>query len=93
MNGYGKMYHLYQEFLRGGEILTTFFKRFGAGPTCSGTQAIAGVGAGSGRGQQAGVVLGAGPRPRRGAPAGHGHHSAGKRAARQGPATGEGSGR
>ena len=24
MNGYGKRYHLYQEFLRGGEILTTF---------------------------------------------------------------------
>ena len=23
MNGYGKKYHLYQEFLRGGEILTT----------------------------------------------------------------------
>ena len=24
MNGYGNKYHLYQEFLRGGEILTTF---------------------------------------------------------------------
>ena len=24
MNGYGKKYHLYQEFLRDGEILTTF---------------------------------------------------------------------
>ena len=24
MNGDGKKYHLYQEFLRGGEILTTF---------------------------------------------------------------------
>ena len=24
MNGYGKEYHLYQDLLRGGEILTTF---------------------------------------------------------------------
>ena len=27
MNGYGKKYHLYQELLRGGEILTTFLTK------------------------------------------------------------------